>query len=116
MSAAHSRRLATEYAAWAEEHRLAEGEHDAAYAGVLSGVRVRIDTGVRDSGLYAVVVTIAIACGLRDVLVKRGRDEEALAGARAGAVSLKGRRQSFASRATKRSCASTVSIARSVIG
>lgn len=74
MSAAKSRHLALAYAAWADDRRLAEGEHDAVYTGMLSGVRVHVDTGVRDTGAYAVVVRIAIACGPNDVLVKRGGD------------------------------------------
>ncbi len=68
------RHIAAGYAAWADERRLAEGEHDAAYVGVLSGVHVQIDTGVRDSGLYAVVVRMAIACGLEPLLLKRSDD------------------------------------------
>lgn len=72
MNVRNARGLAIAYAAWADDRKLAEGEHDAAYAGVLSGVHVHVDTGLRDTGAYAVVVRIAIACGLHDVLVKRG--------------------------------------------
>lgn len=66
------REVAAEYAAWAGAQGLAEDGHDAAYRGTLAGVRVRIETGVRQSGLYDVVIRIFVACGTEDLVIKRG--------------------------------------------
>lgn len=56
---------------WAEERRLVLHGHDAAYAGDMAGVRIGIETGVRDTGLYDVVVTLDVTCGIDPILVKR---------------------------------------------
>lgn len=65
------RELAFAWAAWADEAGFQPHEHDAAYEGWSSAIPVVVETGVRESGLYDVVVTVAIACGLAPVLVKR---------------------------------------------
>jgi hypothetical protein len=52
------------YREWAVERRVDEDGHDAAYRGVIDDLSVRVETGVRDSGAYDVVVEVAAATGL----------------------------------------------------
>lgn len=61
---------------WAEERRLVLHGHDAAYAGDMAGVRIGVETGVRDSGLYDVVVTLDVICGVAPLLLKRSGEVE----------------------------------------
>lgn len=73
------RELAFAWAAWAEDAGFRTHEHEAAYAGAIAAVPVVVETGVRETGFYDVVVTVPLACGLEPVLVKRsdrpGADE-----------------------------------------
>lgn len=59
------------FGSWAEAQGLVPHGHDAAYAGAMSGVRVAIETGVRNTGLYDVVVTLALECRHDPVILKR---------------------------------------------
>ena len=61
---------------WAEERRLVPHGHDAAYAGDIAGVRIGVETGVRDTGLYDVVVTLDLSCLIEPVLLKRSKTSE----------------------------------------
>ena len=71
-----SRARAEMFARWAEQHRLVPHGHDAAYAGDISGVRVALETGVRDTGLYDVVVTLDVACRVPPIILKRTKKTE----------------------------------------
>lgn len=63
--------LAT-WASWAKEHGFEIDGHDAAYAGMVEGIAVYAETGIRDTGRYEVVVTLPIASGLAPTIIRRG--------------------------------------------
>ena len=71
-----SRERAESFARWAGQRRLVPHGHDAAYAGDISGVRIAVETGVRDTGLYDVVVTLDVACRVAPVILKRATRTE----------------------------------------
>jgi hypothetical protein len=56
---------------WADRHRLVKHGHDAAYAGAMCGVRIAVETCVRDTGLYDVVVTLDLECRVEPIILKR---------------------------------------------
>lgn len=60
------------WASWAKEHGFEIDAHDAAYAGMVEGIAVYAETGIRDTGRYEVVVMLPIASGLAPVLIRRG--------------------------------------------
>lgn len=61
-----------EWASWAKEHAFEIDGHDAAFAGMVEGIPVHAETGIRDTGRYEVVVMIPIATGLEPALIRRG--------------------------------------------
>jgi len=63
--------LVQRWKAWAAEHHFELDRHDAAYGGMIEGIAVYVDTGVRDSGLYDVVVKLPIATGMTPAIVRR---------------------------------------------
>lgn len=64
------------WAAWAKAHGFEIDAHDAAYAGMVEGIPVYVETGIRDTGRYEVVVTLPIASGLAPVIIRRGAPAE----------------------------------------
>ena len=64
------------WATWAKERGFEIDGHDAAYAGMVEGIPVYAETGIRDTGRYEVVVTLPIASGLAPVLIRRGTRSE----------------------------------------
>lgn len=57
---------------WAKERGFEIEGHDAAYAGMVEGIPVHAETGIRDTGRYEVVVIVPIVSGLDPVLIRRG--------------------------------------------
>lgn len=60
VQAEHDRRLG-EFAAWARRRRFTAGRHDAEFHGRWNDAAVELETGIRRSGLYAVVVGVDVA-------------------------------------------------------
>jgi hypothetical protein len=58
--------LLKEYAEWASERGLSSDRHEATFHGWLRGanVPVAVETGIRASDLYLVIVTIYLDCGV----------------------------------------------------
>lgn len=64
------------WSAWARRHAFEVDKHDAAYAGMVEGIPVFVETGVRESGSYDVVVTLPIACGIVPMIVRAGETSD----------------------------------------
>lgn len=60
------------WASWAKENGFETDAHDAAYAGMVEGIAVYAETGIRDTGRYEVVVKLPIACGVEPTIIRRG--------------------------------------------
>jgi hypothetical protein len=50
---------------------VSEDDHDAAYRGVIDDLSVRVETGVRDSGAYDVIVEVAVDTSLASGIHRR---------------------------------------------
>lgn len=67
-SALHER-----YAAWASARDLSMFRHDACFRGKLHDVEVVIESSIRDSGFYDVVLEVAIESGEAPQILRRGQ-------------------------------------------
>ena len=72
MSPRQKHQLLRSFAEWASEQRLTVHRHEAQFRGRLRDTPVEIETGIRDSDLYTVVVMIHFACGHAVTVLRSG--------------------------------------------